>query len=139
MIQTLYSFIPVGIVVLAFLVLWFAVNLRKRRFLKLNRRSPLTRNMLRTPGESLRSEIEEIKFDNNCLATIYLISPFLMYSICITQLYALPKTNLVTSLFFGGILVFTAWAFTLRKFFQNAELIRRKQLGLEGELSLIHI
>lgn len=50
------------------------------------RRSPLARNLLREPGDSLRAELEDVGADLVGICCLLLTTPLIVYSSSITQM-----------------------------------------------------
>lgn len=74
------------------------------------RKTPLTANLLRCPGESLRTRIEDVTQDITFYMTIIFAEPFIVYSLHISTSYfeGIPETysRILTSIFTGtGIVV----------------------------------
>jgi len=67
------------------LILWALIWWLRRS--GADRRSPLTRNLLRNPGDSLRPQLEELALDMLGLSCLLLIIPIVVYSMWITELH----------------------------------------------------
>lgn len=109
---------------------WWRNRVRKR-----NRRSPLTRKMLRSPGETLRTEIEELDAENTFVILMTIMGPFLLYSITLSQIHFSSRPNPTVSWAGFVVIGFLAMVYFLRQIFRNIEMIRRKRLGMEGEIA----
>jgi hypothetical protein len=81
----LSSFIPLLTFVPIFLIVYGLIFIRNFRAAK--RRSPISRDLLRGPGESLRAEIDDISFDVASHIAIAPFLPLLLYSAYISLLY----------------------------------------------------
>ena len=77
---TFATFIPVAIFYLALGILNLKDMRWRREIQKRNRRSPLTKSMLRSPGESLRNEIDELEVDHRAFLMLALSFPFIVLS-----------------------------------------------------------
>ena len=87
MAKLLGPFVPalillLGIVPLLALVYWWRRNNRFH-----SRRSPLTRNLLRPPGHSLRKKIEDFDAGIDLHIIAIVLVPSLLYSIVVSQSY----------------------------------------------------
>jgi hypothetical protein len=109
---------------------WWRNKIRKR-----NRRSPLTRKMLRSPGETLRTEIEELDAENTFVIIMTFMGPFLLYSITLSQIHFSSRPNPTVSWIGFLVIGVAALVYFLRQIFANFETIRRKRLGMEGEIA----
>ncbi|MCD6706357.1 MAG: NERD domain-containing protein [Thiobacillus sp.] len=100
------------------------------------RRSPLVNQLLRSPGESLRKEIEEINFD---LAALIVYTPLIVVVVFASHISASylggqPETllrYLLSSALGVGVLIYG--------FIKISGLVRRRanlQIGYEGELAV---
>ena len=56
--------IPLAILVATLGVMYLVLQFWQHKIQRRNRRSPLTTNMLRSPAETLRSEVEELEQEN---------------------------------------------------------------------------
>ncbi len=77
--------IPLALVYVSLIpvfILLYVFRLSRKR-----RRSPLTQNLLRTPGESLRTQIEEVTATIDSYLVLFLLLPLGMYSVYLTQKY----------------------------------------------------
>ena len=109
---------------------WWRSKIRKR-----NRRSPLTRKMLRSPGESLRNEIEELDAENNFLIVMTIMAPILLYAITLSQIHFSSNPKPVVSWGAFVLIALLAMIYFLRQVFSNFETLRKKRLGMEGEIA----
>ena len=107
----------------------------RRKIAKRNRRSPLTRSMLRAPGESLKTEIENLEFENSYWLIMTFLAPFLLFSSYVSRLYFLSKSANAFDFAFLLLMIGIILFFMIRKVFRNIEKLRRKQLGMEGEIA----
>jgi hypothetical protein len=99
------------------------------------RRSPLTRDLLRSPGESLRAKI----VDADDKVTLYLfcvmVMPLVVYAGHVTDSYFFRSADstfrVILSVSFGiGTVVVCSW-----KLVRSLDVRRRLVFGLEGELA----
>jgi hypothetical protein len=106
-------------------------SVRRRRI-----RTPLTRNLLRSPGESLRNRIDDLSEDIIAYLLFILLAPFLVYSIHISQSYfgCIPESAFrvaVSALTALGILLFFSY-----KLVHTLNLRRRLRLAHDAEMSV---
>lgn len=87
----------------------FWLNKLKRR----NKRSPLTSDLLRSPGELLRTQIDELNLELSLILLMSTAIPLSLYAIWLTQLHFTTARNSILLdgfyvLFGAGIIVFQA-------------------------------
>lgn len=100
------------------------------------RQSPLTRDLLRGPGHSLRKRLEEVDADVAGYLVFLLIVPFLAYSIHISQSYfGGSSENVVRTVvaIFVAVATMGSAGFLLWRTLQER---RRLKVGLDGELAV---
>lgn len=127
--------IPFAVLYLVLGIMEFA-NIRWRHAIrKRNRRSPLTKNMLRTPGESLRKEIEELEVDHRAFLALIFALPFILLSFTLLQILFLDPQNPVWHwvVYIISVLASTVWL--SKRIDAKKEKIRRFTLGMEGEVA----
>ncbi len=131
----LIAVIPAGIVILlAVPCAWLATYLYQRG--KKDRRSPLSGKLLRSPGQSLIPQIEDITDDINGDLFFLFMVPLTFFSIFMVQLY-LGKLTLTTSIICLYVfLALTIMLFIAKKL--NRRLQRRNalRLGLDAEMAV---
>lgn len=119
-----------GPMLLAIGLIYF-LAMRHRRAPK---RSPLTRDLLRSPGEHLRAQIEDLNLDfGGYLATIIALPP-LLYSLYLANpdTARSPTTTLIIAIISG----FVSVAYVLFKMTRTFFLRRRLHLGYEAEVAV---
>lgn len=82
--KLIMSFIPVVLLVFSFIVLVLFMKFYNSR--KKGRRNPLTRNLLRGPGQSLVAEIEKLNDDIGWYLILIFFYPVLIYAMYVPQL-----------------------------------------------------
>jgi Nuclease-related domain len=100
------------------------------------RKSPFPENFLRTPGERLRSRMQNINDDINVYLCSAFLSPMIIYSGLITLSYFGNKTP---SLPFILMIILPAAALEAHFIFKLVKLISRRRklrLGYEGQLAV---
>jgi hypothetical protein len=101
-----------------------------------NRRSPLTRNLLRSAGDSLRPQLEELSLDLLGLACLLVIVPLLVYSMWISELHfgsgrlttLSIAINVIMTLVALGVIAYRLWKVIARR--------RTLHLALDGEMAI---
>lgn len=99
------------------------------------RRSPLTKDMLRIPGHSLREKIADINIEIETAMVAVCVIPIAIYAMHVSQSYlgGMPETSIRTILSF---LLATALTLLMgRKVLRLLEKRKQFVLGLEGELA----
>lgn len=135
MTQFLATILPMAIMLIALFAIMGPLVIWKRNRHR-TRRSPLVNQLLRSPGESLRKDIEDINFD---LAALIVYTPLIVVVVFASHISASylggqPETllrYLLSSVLGAGVL-----AYGLTKI---ARLVRRRanlQIGYEGELAV---
>ncbi len=85
------ALVPVLIILGAMAIAYLII--RGYRFSRRDRRSPLVKQLLRPPGESLRSQIEVLSFDVIFCMMMLLVVPLLLYSMYMAQVAAGHKPS----------------------------------------------
>lgn len=132
--QIFSSFIPVIIfVVTAFIVI---VLLHFYNLTKKGRKNPLTNKLLRSPGESLRSQIDELSDEINYYLTILISIPFGIFTIYLSQLYfgGIRASVTITSIYVFASLVFLG--FCSYKLWKLLKERSNRRLGLDCEIAV---
>ena len=128
--------IPVIIFFAVFGLLYLTTRILILQNRRKSRRSPFTDNFLRSPGESLRSRLDEINDDLNANLVSAFILPLIFYSGALTQAYFGEKPLSASSIW---ILILITAAFEACFIYSLVRLInmRRKfRLGYEGEIAV---
>jgi len=112
---------------LGVLHLWLWRTQRARR------QTPLTRNLLRGPGQSLRAAIDDLTFD--LVAYFGMLSgvPLLFYAMYLER-RLLGASKPVVEIALAVTLVIVV-AYIIRKLVRTLSRLRRLRLGLEGEMA----
>lgn len=80
------TFIPL-IIYLGFILLVLIFSYLWKKFSSTGRRNPLTSQLLRSPGESLRDKIEDLTIDIEAYLVLVFCAPLFIYSSFISHLY----------------------------------------------------
>lgn len=129
-----FGFLPLLAFLPIFGLMYVLVLFKKARAKK--RRHPISGDLLRSPGESLRTEIEDITFDLSSYLTLAPVIPLMLYSGYLSLLYFdNHKPTILTIGFYVLIgLIATGYLFLI-----ILRLSRRKNnltLGYEAEVAV---
>jgi hypothetical protein len=126
------TLIPDAIILGAFIALFFL--LYGYRLSRKGRRSPLTRHLLRSPGESLRVQIEEVSEKIYYYLMLYFFFPLIMYSVYLTQKYigGMRDTSIIVNCTISLIVIFLCFIKLWKLLKERANL----RLGLDCELAV---
>jgi hypothetical protein len=98
-------------------------------------RSPLTRQLLRTPGQSLRLRIEEISNTLNETLFVVALVPSLISGVMLSRGFVSGKSIETFWMEVGAIVWVCFTAYYVRKIFKLLSERRDFRLGLDGELA----
>lgn len=96
-------------------------------------RSPLTRALLRSPGETLRRQVDDLTWDISTWLMLLMLVPLGFYATYLSQ------TNLVgahVSPLLFAIAAIAALGYALYRLIRVAHIRRRLRQGLDGELAV---
>lgn len=112
---------------------WFIV--RQRRVARQARRSPLTKDLLRTPGHTLREQLEELRIDVTLDLLLLMVVPaFVIAALYATQLATGDVASVrVMVLAVAGMAVFCFWQ--IRMLLKKNTMLDQLRLGLDAELA----
>jgi hypothetical protein len=129
--KLLLFFLPIILLMCSFGIL--IVFLKLYQHSRKGRRSPLTTQLLRSPGESLRRQIDDISIDvASYIFGSFLLVPFSFYYFSISQkATASVATRIITAL---GLLVIAGWYFY--KLWQVLKERNKLRLGLDCETAV---
>lgn len=104
---------PAMIVCIPAVILYLIFVYRNYRFKKVGRKNPLTRELLRSPGDGLWGKIDELSFSIDLYLTQLLVAPLLLFSAYLSQAYFSNKTGLfyaAAHIILGlGIIAYCIW------------------------------
>ncbi len=118
------------VIALLWMLIWWMRRSGARR------RSPLARNLLRSPGDSLRPELEDLNSDIMGLCCLMLIMPLVVYSIWITQIHFGAATISAGNLVWLCAVIIAALGYLLLKLRRVLERRRSLYLALDGEMAV---
>lgn len=126
--------IPLVIFLIPMLGLFGVIKYRDWQARKEARKNPLTSDLLRGPGESLREKIEELSISIDAYVTLLVAMPVLIYSMYLSQLVFAKTANLVSLV---GFIIFAIGliGYLLRKVLTTMNLRRKYVLGLDVEIA----
>lgn len=106
------------------------------RVYKKDRKSPLTRDLLRSPGESLRIKIENLSSDIAVYLMVLYLLPSMILATYLSQVYfgAVKENNVIIGIYFFAALGFIG--FCLYKLWKLLKERNNYQLGLDCELAV---
>jgi len=97
------------------------------------RRSPLTRALLRSPGESLRRQVDDLTWDISMWLALLMVLPLMFYAAYLSQA---SLFGVKASALYMTIAALTAFGFSLCQLIRLAEKRRRLRQGLDGEMAV---
>jgi hypothetical protein len=107
--------------------------LRQRRVARAARRSPLTKQLLRLPGHTLREQLEQervnLAFDVMVLMAIPGLILVVLYTLLVVEGQQLQTGTLAVAA--GGVLAFSLW--WTRSLLKRSEALDQLRLGLDAE------
>lgn len=132
--KILVTFIPFAIFLGLFIFIFLLVQAHK--FSKRGRKSPLTKQLLRSPGDSLRYQIEKLSEDIIYYLMIILFFPLFLYSAYLTQKYygAIKDDGFVIIIY--TIVLLTFVGFFLIKLWKSLKKRHAYRLGLDCETAV---
>jgi hypothetical protein len=128
------SFIVLTIMFVPILILIGSVLLFRWIDKRKKRRSPLTSQLLRMPGESLLRELNEIQMEIYKYSFLTIVYPILFYSLWISEKYfknTMPNSTMMYSVIIMGLL-----SFSILKTIKLTRKRRNLQLGFECEVAV---
>jgi hypothetical protein len=125
--------IPVGIWLGGVAVLVGIVNFTRRTWQRSDRRSPLTKGLLRGPAYSLREQLEGARSDFGLFLVLVPTAPLLAYSAYLQSNLEHPSGAGTAVIF--GIAAFGLVVWSATEVVKQMQRIRNLRLGLEAELA----
>lgn len=96
-------------------------------------RSPLTRSLLRSPGETLRLQVEDLTWDIATWLSLLMVMPLLFYAMYLSQVYL---AGVRASPWVYVIIAIAAFCFCLYQLIKAGKKRRYLRQGLDGELAV---
>jgi hypothetical protein len=114
----------------------FGIVWARRRWVKSReRQSPLTRNMLRSPGHSLREALDEIGEETGIYLAFAFFLPVIAYAIYLTQSHFLSSAETVTRAVAVVLVVVGAQALSIRNLLKLSRRRRKLRGAYDCELA----
>lgn len=130
--QIFFQLIPVILFFISTIGILGIIKYRDWKVSKVGRKNPLTSDLLREPGETLRERLDEINSDILCNVTILFAMPTLLYSMYLTLLLSEKKPGIVVLMTYI-LLGIGVGIRTLRGMYKSMILRRQYALGLDAE------
>lgn len=107
----------------------------RRRQGSLDRRSPLTRDLLRSPGQSLQEQLEDSRLDTMAYLSVGTAGPLVGYGMYLANRLYQPELSVLVllSCVFSGAAI---WGVCLYKVWLLIKSRNKLQLGYEAELAV---
>lgn len=129
--------IPILITVIPALIVVWIIDFWKSRSVALRRNNPLNRDLLRSPGESIREKIEELNLDFNAYLAMLMLIPLMLYSSFVSTILFSGAHTITTSMIVLYCLVFSFTMILLpRQIIAVIKNRRKLILGHESELAI---
>jgi len=130
------TLVPLIIWLVPFFLLLGILNFWRTYLDKQNKRSPLSQNLLRSPGESLRKKIEDINGDLASYLAILPTMPLFMFSIYLSR--KVYGGEIVDYIDISLLIVFAVviFIYSIIKVIKNIKIKRKYQLGYEAETAV---
>lgn len=129
--------VAMALVLVAFLLgpgLGIAFLIRRKKIRRARGRSPLTKDLLRSPGHSLRDQLDE-KLGNLLLHIVGLaVLPLMVLAILQTQHGSLAASPLISAIALAGIVGFVV--ITVRKMWVDGNRLDDLRAGYDAELAV---
>jgi hypothetical protein len=130
----LASFLPTLVTLGAMLVIVGIGEVVRRRLHSAKRRSPLTRDLLRSPGHSLREQLDELRWDMTTYLSMGMVMPLALYAGHLQQ----QVLGVRASPLHIGLLLVAGIGFVAHATIRVTKAVRsahRLKLGIDAELA----
>lgn len=134
--MSVWTFIPILLSLGGIFLLVAVIWLWSRQKGRSGKRNPLTRDLLRAPGESLREQIDDVWGDVSAYITIAPLIPVMAYATYVSQVAftGLPHSPVVLTIYVALVIPFFVWMCV-----KVWRVLKKKQLltlGYEAELAV---
>lgn len=119
-----------GVVAVLYPAIWL------HKFTRRGKRSPLTGELLRSPGESLRAQIDDLNFDINGLLLLPVLLPLALYAYFITLVHFTKGKISSSVLYLFVIILACVLAFLIWKVSKAFSRRNDLRLGLDAEMAV---
>lgn len=133
--QLIITIFPAALILLPMCIVAFP-SLWLSRLKIRGKRSPLTRDLLRSPGESLRQQIDEINVDVDVCLFMSAFVPLSIYAIFLTQLHFTKVHNPVFVAALYGFFVLFCEGYVIVKLTKAFTFRNQLRLGLDAEAAI---
>jgi hypothetical protein len=129
------ALIPIALVFVGLLPILAIVLFWRAKEREYSRKSPLTRNMLRPPGHSLRKKIDDLSAEIDFYFLSIITIPLFVFAAHISQSYFTGEPESILRLFLSGSLGIGLVLLAGRRLLPLLSKRKILTLGLEGELA----
>lgn len=134
--STLWLLLLIAVIYLALVALPIGTIHLWRKRLVSKRRSPLNQMLLRGPGESLRTAVDDALLDMLMYAAMFPMIPLLIYSLHISQSYLGGAKETAVRIGVDVVVGLAAIGFFLFKIIMLLKQVNKLRLGYEGEVAI---
>lgn len=131
----LINLVPMAIALASLFLSGLILVSWKKRSKHFNGRSPLSRDLLRSPGETLRDKIEDLNFDIAGYFALTPLIPLFLYSAYLTAENQHPNSSVVRASIYT-IIATIGVAFWLKKLMALFKRRHKLSIGLDAELAV---
>lgn len=129
------ALIPLGALAVSLLILFALVYRWRAKDSRSLRASPLTDELLRSPGHSLRKKIDDIDDDLNASMAILFVTPIAALALHVSDSHFRGTPESILRYLLSIAVVLIATFYFGRRITKNLDQRRRYILGMEGELA----
>ena len=132
----LTQLIPAILILFVYGLFYLATKVLVPRYKLKKRRSPFKRNFLRSPGEGIRGQVDDVNVDLNVYLLAAVISPLILYSVILTHAYLGSRAISGSSIWFLILIAAAFEAVFVIKLVRSFNQRRKFRLDCEGELAV---
>lgn len=133
--NVVYVLGPAASIVVGIIPVGLCMAIWRRQRSRLRRRSPLTQDLLRPPGHSLREKIEQATERFVFLGILCAFLPLLLYIAHVSRPYFGANREAATGLIFYLVVLGVGYFVLIRMMLASIEKLRTHVIGLDGELA----
>lgn len=121
-----------------FIAILIAVSLLKwrRNRSRNQRRSPLTSDLLRPPGQRIREQMEELRDEIDSYLSMLMFVPLLIFSIHIAQSYFAQAAETTFRIGFTVLTIIGGAAYCIVKLYRLSVTLDKLRIGYDAELAI---
>jgi hypothetical protein len=131
----LAQLIPLAVIGVPFLVLFIVIEFWDWQAKKPRKRNPLTTDLLRSPGETLREQIDELRLDQFSEMLLFLLLPLLLYAMATSAMSFGLELSLSRVIFYSLLGILTIGT-VLYRLIRRKKEITKYNLGLDAEIAV---